>query len=128
MLKWVAISFSRESILNVQINFVLGFPRSLVHKESACNAGDPGSIPELGRSPEGGHGNPLQFLARRIPGTEGPGGLQSVGGTESAMTEVTRHAHALPPHPRGAQCRHKAVQRNASPSPLSKFLPEKHLL
>ena len=29
-------------------------------KESACNAGDLGLIPGLGRSPEGGHGNPLQ--------------------------------------------------------------------
>ena len=30
-------------------------------KESTCNAGDLGSIPELGRSPGGGHGNPLQY-------------------------------------------------------------------
>ena len=30
-------------------------------KESACNAGDPGSIPGSGRSPGGGHGNPLQY-------------------------------------------------------------------
>ena len=30
-------------------------------KESACNAGDPGSIPGSGRSPAGGHGNPLQY-------------------------------------------------------------------
>ena len=33
-------------------------------KESACNAGDAGdkvSIPQLGRSPGGGHGNPLQY-------------------------------------------------------------------
>ena len=30
-------------------------------KESACNAGDAGSIPESGRSPGGGHGNPLQY-------------------------------------------------------------------
>ena len=29
-------------------------------KESACNAGDPGSIPELGRSAGGGTGYPLQ--------------------------------------------------------------------
>ena len=29
-------------------------------KESACNVGDPGMIPELERSPGGGHGNPLQ--------------------------------------------------------------------
>ena len=30
-------------------------------KESACNAGDLGSIPGLGRSPGGGHGNPPQY-------------------------------------------------------------------
>ena len=30
-------------------------------KESACNAGDPGSIPGLERSPEEGNGNPLQY-------------------------------------------------------------------
>ena len=37
------------------------FPDSSAGKESACNAGDLGSIPGLGRSPEGGHGNPLQY-------------------------------------------------------------------
>ena len=30
-------------------------------KESACNAGDLGSIPGWGRSPGGEHGNPLQY-------------------------------------------------------------------
>ena len=30
-------------------------------KESACNAGDPGSVPELGRSPGEGNGYPLQY-------------------------------------------------------------------
>ena len=30
-------------------------------KKSACNAGDPGLIPGLERSPAGGHGNPLQY-------------------------------------------------------------------
>ena len=30
-------------------------------KESACNAGDPDLIPELGRCPEKGNGNPLQY-------------------------------------------------------------------
>ena len=39
----------------------LGFPGSLDGKESACNAGDLGSIPGLGRSPGGGHGNPRQY-------------------------------------------------------------------
>ena len=37
------------------------FAGSSVSKESACNAGDLGSIPGLGRSPEGGHSNPLQY-------------------------------------------------------------------
>ena len=32
-----------------------------VGKESACNAGDPGSIPGLGRSTGEGSGNPLQY-------------------------------------------------------------------
>ena len=37
-----------------------GFPGSSVSKESACNVGDLGSIPGLGRSPGGRNGNPLQ--------------------------------------------------------------------
>ena len=56
----------------------LGFPGSSVGKESACNAGDQGLIPGLGRSPGEGYGNPLGILAWRIPWTEEPGGLQSV--------------------------------------------------
>ena len=39
---------------------LLGFPGGSDGKESTCNAGDTGSIPGLGRSSEGGHGNPLQ--------------------------------------------------------------------
>ena len=38
-----------------------GFPCCSDDKESACNAGDLGSIHGLGRSPGGGHGNPLQY-------------------------------------------------------------------
>ena len=34
----------------------LGFPSGSDGKESASNAGDPGSVPELGRSPGEGHG------------------------------------------------------------------------
>ena len=37
------------------------FPCSSVSKESACNAGDPGLIPGLGRSPGEGNDNPLQY-------------------------------------------------------------------
>ena len=38
---------------------VTGFPGGSDSKQSTCNAGDSGSIPGLGRSPGGGHGNPL---------------------------------------------------------------------
>ena len=44
-------------------SLLLGFPHSSVHKESACNAGDLGSIPELGRSLGKGNGYPLQYSA-----------------------------------------------------------------
>ena len=37
----------------------LGFPDGSAGKQSACNAGDLALIPELGRSPRGGHSNPL---------------------------------------------------------------------
>ena len=39
----------------------MGFPHSSVDKESACNAGDPGSIPGSGRSTGNGMGHPLQY-------------------------------------------------------------------
>ena len=39
----------------------MGFPDSWVSKESACNAGDSGSIPGLGRSPGEGNSYPLQY-------------------------------------------------------------------
>ena len=39
----------------------MDFPGGSVGKESACNAGDTGLIPGSGRSPEGGHGNLLQY-------------------------------------------------------------------
>ena len=44
-----------------------------------ANAGDVGLIPGLGRSPGGGNGNHSSILAYKIPWTEEPGGLQSMG-------------------------------------------------
>ena len=48
-----------ESVL--LLTLLQGFPRGAVSKESACNAGDLGSIPGLGRFPGKGNGNPLQY-------------------------------------------------------------------
>ena len=55
------------------------FPGASDGKASAYNAGDPGSIPGLGRSPRVVNGNPLQFLAWKIPCIEERGRLQSMG-------------------------------------------------
>ena len=49
------------------INDVLGFPRGSDSKESAPSAGDPGSVPELGRAPGEGNGNPLQYPCLENP-------------------------------------------------------------
>ena len=51
-------------------------------KNPPASAGDPrdaGLIPGSGKSPGGGHGNPLQYSCLEIPWTEKPGGLESMG-------------------------------------------------
>ena len=46
---------------------LLGFPGGSDGKLSARNVGDPGSSPGLGRSPEEGNGNPLQYYCLENP-------------------------------------------------------------
>ena len=55
----------------------MGFPGGSDSKESACNVGDLDLTPGLGRSP--GEGNDSNILAWRIPWTEEPGIVQSMG-------------------------------------------------
>ena len=45
----------------------MGFPGGQDGKESDYNAGDPGSIPGLGRFPGEGNGNTLQYSCLEIP-------------------------------------------------------------
>ena len=55
-------------------SFIQGFPGGASGKESSANAGDiqdAGSTPGLGRSPEGGHGNPLQYSCLENPTNRG---------------------------------------------------------
>ena len=59
---------------------------------NAGNIRNTDSVSGLGRSPGGGHGNPLQYACLENPWTEEPGGLQW-GHKELDMTEVTEHAH-----------------------------------
>ena len=53
--------FIRMLPLSTGHELSIGFPGGSDGKESACNAGDPGSIPESGRLPGEGNGNPLQY-------------------------------------------------------------------
>ena len=60
---------------------MLGFPGGASGKETSYHAGDirdVGSIPGSGRSPGGGHGNPLKYSCLENSWTEEPGGLQSM--------------------------------------------------
>ena len=50
-----------SSYLGIYALPLLGFPGGSAGKESACNAGDLGSIPGLERSPGEGKGYPLQY-------------------------------------------------------------------
>ena len=64
-----------------------GFPGNSNGKESACNAGDLGSIPGLGRSPGEGNDNPLQYSDLENSVDRGAWGATVHGAAESDTTE-----------------------------------------
>ena len=79
-------------LLNLVLVFYWGFPGGSDGKESTCSARDLGSIPGLGRSPGGGHGNPLQYSCldnrhgqRSLAGYS-PWGCKESGTTERLST------------------------------------------
>ena len=75
-----------------------GFPGGSDGKESACNAGDLGSIPGLGRCPGGGHGNPFQYSwLENLHVQRSLAGYSLWGHKELNMTERLSTAHSTPP-------------------------------
>ena len=59
---WSGLAAAAAAVLSTILSKVIcGFPGGSDGKESTSSAGDMGSIPGLGRSPGGGHGNPLQY-------------------------------------------------------------------
>ena len=73
-----------------------GFPGGSDGTESACNAGDLGSIPGLGRSTGEGNGYPLQYSCLENPMDRGAWRTTVHGVAESNMTEHARtHIHGL---------------------------------
>ena len=66
----------------------IGLPCGSDCKESACNMGDLGSIPGLGRFPGGGHGNPLQYSCLGNPMDRGAW-LATVHGVSRSQTRLS---------------------------------------
>ena len=66
----------------------MGFPGGSDGKEFACNAGDLGCIPGLGRSSGEGHGNPLQYSClQNTDGQRSPVGYSPWDHKQSDMAE-----------------------------------------
>ena len=59
--RWIFVGKVMSLLFNTFSRFIMGFLGSSAGKESACNAGDFGSIPGSGRSPGEGLGYPLQY-------------------------------------------------------------------
>ena len=73
----------------------LGLPCRLSCNKSACSAGDMGSIPESGRCPGEGNGNPLQYSCLGNPWTEEPVGYSPWVHKESDTTYWWNHHHII---------------------------------
>ena len=72
----------------------MSFPGSLAGKESACNVGDLGSVSGVGRSPGGGHGNPLQYSClKNLHGQRSMMGCSPWGHKELDTTEQLSTKH-----------------------------------
>ena len=81
------VALSRPFISAASLLQSMGSSGSSDGKESACNAGDLGLIPGLGRSPGGGHGNPLQYSCLENPMDRGGWQATVHGVAKSRMTE-----------------------------------------
>ena len=89
---WLTIA----SPLLLKIYFqISGFPSGSDDKESACSAEDLGSIPGLGRSPGGGHGNPLQYSCLE-KSMDKRAWLAAVHGVSQSQTQLRDYHFHLP--------------------------------
>ena len=87
-LPFMKLRFLWLTIVNIMLKLTV-FPGGSDGKESAWNAGDWGSIPGLGRSPAGRHGNPLQYscLENFMDRERSQAGYSPWGCKESDTTE-----------------------------------------
>ena len=75
-----------EATQQQQQQLLEGLPGGSDGKESTCNAGNLGSVPELGRSPGGEHGNPFHSCLDNPHGQKSLVGYSPQGHPESDMT------------------------------------------
>ena len=82
------VIFETTTSLHIQVyTFPSPFPGGSDSKVSACNGGDPGSIPGLGKSPGEGNGNPLQYSCLENPMDRSLVGYSPWGRKELDTTE-----------------------------------------
>ena len=72
----------------------MSFPGGSEVKASACNVGDPGSIPGSGRSPGEGNGNPLQYscLENPMDGGAWRTAVHRVTRSHTGLKQLRKHA------------------------------------
>ena len=99
---WALWEFQVLPLIKIGRTVLQGFPCGSDGKESACNVGDLGSIPGLGRSLEEGMAIHFGILAWRIPRTEEPAGYSPIG------SHRVRH-HWSPTHMRILQGKYLSV-------------------
>ena len=94
---WTHFSLSNKiqrNHMGLKIIACMGLLWWLRHKESAYNVGNLDSIPGWGRSPGGGHGNPVQYSCLENPhGQRSLGGYSPWGCKESDLTERLSTTH-----------------------------------
>ena len=76
----------------------MGFSGGSEDKASACNVGDPGLIPGLGRSPGEGNGNPLQYSCLENPMERGAW-RATVHGVAKSWTRLSDFTHNISLYP-----------------------------
>ena len=96
------VFFTTNPVWEALNSLYMGFPGSSAGKESACNAGDPGSIPGLGRCPGEGIGYPLQYswaslvaqMVKNLPGMWGTW-IRSLGWEDPLEKGMATHSSVL---------------------------------
>ena len=86
---YIVSSIKIGSVCFVQVQHLMDFPGGSDGKESTCNAGDPGSIPGLGRSPAGRHGNSFRYSCLENPHSQRSLAAPSTGSQRVRLDQVT---------------------------------------